>query len=272
MWVVYWTLWKWNGFIHVHFDFSMTLSYLPVIHTHLTYGEWTLSQWQAVVPQIPFHWHLQNATFASSLPPCHILFPTILLHQLFFHSSSLHRAIYFLVYSSCFTVGPVGTPTVGTAAYRLILLPCFRASLVSVRRAPRTDIARDLWQRKGELWARNGRLNLAYSCDFHGNCKDFLHAAKLRHGTDDFTSSPKEGALRIFRPQNPRLNPQTLVTEASALTTIPPKPLGLPLGIVSKFIHNNLLGILLSSFLCSCPNQRNLCSLIVSVPQIHSIN
>jgi hypothetical protein len=113
---------------------------------------------------------------AYSVPPFHILFPTILLHQLFFHPSSLHRAIYFLVYSSCFTVGPVGTPTVGTAAYLLILLPCFRASLVSARRAPRTDIARDLWQRKGELWARNGRLNLAYSCDFHGNCKDFLHS------------------------------------------------------------------------------------------------
>ena len=42
--------------------------------------------------------------------------------------------------------------------------------------------------------------------------------------------------------------------------------LGLPLGlVVSKFIHNALLGILFSSILCTCPNQRNLCSLIVSV-------
>jgi hypothetical protein len=38
-------------------------------------------------------------------------------------------------------------------------------------------------------------VNLAYSCDFHGNCKDFFHAAKLRHGTDGFTSPQKEGAL-----------------------------------------------------------------------------
>ena len=31
-----------------------------------------------------------------------------------------------------------------------------------------------------------------------------LHAVKLRHGTDGFTSSPKEGVLRIFfRPKNP---------------------------------------------------------------------
>ena len=40
--------------------------------------------------------------------------------------------------------------------------------------------------------------------------------------------------------------------------------LGLPLGlVVSKFIHNTLLGILFSFILCTCPNQRNLCNLII---------
>jgi hypothetical protein len=34
----------------------------------------------------------------ASIPPCHILFPAALLHQLFFHPSSLHLAINFLVY------------------------------------------------------------------------------------------------------------------------------------------------------------------------------
>jgi hypothetical protein len=48
---------------------------------------------------------------------------------------------------------------------------------------------------------RNGRVSLAYNCDFHGNCKDILHAAKLRHGTDGFTSPLKEGALKIFPPE-----------------------------------------------------------------------
>jgi hypothetical protein len=96
-----------------------------------------------------------------------------------------------LLSASSFIVGPVGTPTVGTAAYRLIVPPCFRLSLVSA----------NLWQRKGELWARNGRLNLAYNCNFHGNCKDYLHAAKLRHGTVGFTSPSKEGTLRIFLPE-----------------------------------------------------------------------
>ena len=31
-------------------------------------------------------------------------------------------------------------------------------------------------------------------------CRDFLHAANLRHGTDGSTSPPKEGVLRIFSP------------------------------------------------------------------------
>ena len=31
-------------------------------------------------------------------------------------------------------------------------------------------------------------------------CRDLLHATNLRHGTDGFTSPPKEGVLRIFLP------------------------------------------------------------------------
>jgi hypothetical protein len=66
--------------------------------------------------------------------------------------------------------------------------------------------------------------------DSHGKCRDLLHAAKLRHGTDGFTSSPKEGMLRIFlariiRRLQPGLNPLTWVPEASMLTTRPPTPL-----------------------------------------------
>jgi hypothetical protein len=42
---------------------------------------------------------------------------------------------------------------------------------------------------------------LRTTCDFHGKCTDLLHAVKLRHGTDGFTSPPKEGMLRIFSPE-----------------------------------------------------------------------
>ena len=55
-------------------------------------------------------------------------------------------------------------------------------------------------QRKVEPWARN----------FREFCRKWrlplhfwvlLHAVNLRHGTDSFTSPPKEGALRIFSPE-----------------------------------------------------------------------
>ena len=52
---------------------------------------------------------------------------------------------------------------------------------------------------------------------------DLLHAANLRHGTDGFTSPPKEGVLRIFFALKIRrfrlgLNPRTWVLMASTLT------------------------------------------------------
>ena len=54
------------------------------------------------------------------------------------------------------------------------------------------------------------------------NSRDLLHAASLRHGTDGFTSPPKEGVLRIFSPLKirrlrPGLNPRTWVSKARTL-------------------------------------------------------
>jgi len=45
--------------------------------------------------------------------------------------------------------------------------------------------------------------------------RDLLHAVKLRHGTDSFTSPPKEGVLRIFftlkiRQLRPGVNPRIM--------------------------------------------------------------
>ena len=49
-----------------------------------------------------------------------------------------------------------------------------------------------------------------------------LHAANMPHGTNGFTSLPKEGVLRIFSPWKirrlrPGLNPRTWVPKASTL-------------------------------------------------------
>ena len=58
--------------------------------------------------------------------------------------------------------------------------------------------------------------------DFHVTFRDILHAVNLRHGTNSFTSFPKEGVLRIFfalkiRRLRPGLNPRTWVPKASTL-------------------------------------------------------
>jgi hypothetical protein len=44
-------------------------------------------------------------------------------------------------------------------------------------------------------------VNLACNSNFHVNRRVLLHAANLRHGTDGFTSPPKEGMLWIFSPE-----------------------------------------------------------------------
>jgi hypothetical protein len=42
--------------------------------------------------------------------------------------------------------------------------------------------------------------NFCLNADVDVTFKDLLHAVTLRHGTDGFTSPPKEGVLRIFSP------------------------------------------------------------------------
>jgi hypothetical protein len=47
----------------------------------------------------------------------------------------------------------------------------------------------------------NWQVNMACDSDFHVNHRVLQHAANLRHGTDGFTSRPKEGMLWIFSPE-----------------------------------------------------------------------
>ena len=88
------------------------------------------------------------------------------------------------------------------------------------------------------MWARNCpvilpkfRLPLKFM--------DLLHAENLRHGTDGFTSPPKEGVLRFFRPKNPTASagfePANLGTKGQHATPRPPKPLTLRYRILFTF-------------------------------------
>ena len=66
--------------------------------------------------------------------------------------------------------------------------------------------------------------------DYHVTFRDLLHAVNLLHGTDGFTSPPKEGlAEDFFALKNPTpsvgFEPANLGTKGQHATTRPPKPL-----------------------------------------------
>ena len=65
--------------------------------------------------------------------------------------------------------------------------------------------------------------------DFHVTFRDLLRAVNIRHGTNGFTSLPKEGVLRIFFSlKNPTFSagfePSNLGTKGQHATFRPPKP------------------------------------------------
>jgi hypothetical protein len=93
---------------------------------------------------------------------------------------------------------------------------------------------RTLWQsyqQRHEASRRNGRRSENFAYQYLKYVKGSLTCRKiLLHRTSGFTSRPKEGVLRIFialKNPSPRpvLNPRTLGTVASTLTTAPPRRL-----------------------------------------------
>ena len=81
-------------------------------------------------------------------------------------------------------------------AYCAILV---RRSNFRYQASPRLSPRESTQRRKVELWARNVQ-EFCLNVDSHVTFRDLLHAVKLRHGNDGFTSPPKEGVLRIFSP------------------------------------------------------------------------
>ena len=66
--------------------------------------------------------------------------------------------------------------------------------------------------------------------DLHVTFRDLLHAINLRHGTNGFTSLPKEGVLRIFRLE--KSDGFGRVWTRQHATSTPPKPLNVSYKIV----------------------------------------
>jgi hypothetical protein len=94
-------------------------------------------------------------------------------------------------------------------------VPSFSARCLHIQRRERPLAAEGGTLREREMFRQiSSRIRLPR------NSRDLLHAANLRHGTDGFTSPPKEGVLRIFSPlksRRPGLNPRTWVPKASTL-------------------------------------------------------
>jgi hypothetical protein len=96
-------------------------------------------------------------------------------------------------------------------------VPTFSARCLHVQRRERPPAAEG-----GTLRGREMFRQIPSRIRLPRNSRDLLHAANLRHGTDGFTSPPKEGVLRIFSPLKirwlwPGLNPRTWVPKASML-------------------------------------------------------
>jgi hypothetical protein len=130
--------------------------------------------------------------------------------------------IHLLKSSTCFEHCPAHLQEVYVViAYIIIIFnlctPAFKAyCAIWVGRfnfrhqaSPRLSPRESTQRRKVELWARNVR-EFCLNADLHVTFRDPLHAVKLRHGTDGFTSG---------------CEPANLGTKGQHAISRPPKPL-----------------------------------------------
>jgi hypothetical protein len=131
-------------------------------------------------------WNFSQKPFMFLLHVPLIIFFASYVRQL--HSKT--RLNYFHPFQPCSPDAP--------RSYERALCAPLLVSLVISRGAPRPAT----WETSISEGRKYGREMadpiLPTACDFHGKCRDLLHAVNLRHGTDGFNSPPKEGMLRII--------------------------------------------------------------------------
>jgi hypothetical protein len=81
--------------------------------------------------------------------------------------------------------------------------PCF-SSPIHLQRRTTSERRERLLLAKGGIMGEKWPVKFSRTTRLPRNCWDLLHAANLRHGTDGFTSPPKEGMLWIFSPEKIR--------------------------------------------------------------------
>jgi hypothetical protein len=137
---------------------------------------------------------------------------------------------FIYIYISIQPLGQFGQEPEPSQATGMALVRCILGKFLGVVRhcfPPRLDVptftarclhvhndARDPSSERRNYGRERLSGNFAYMASLIHAIRDLLHAANLRHGTDGFTSPPKEGVLRIFSPLK---NPRTWVLEASTL-------------------------------------------------------
>jgi hypothetical protein len=137
-----------------------------------------------VSPSLPWSTHIAAANF-----------------NVFTHlpRNYVYRSLSTLVDSSLYTFHNIIIFNLRTAAFKPYCAIWVRRSNFRHPASPRVS-PRESYQRKEvELRARNV-WEFCLNTEFHVTFRDLLHAVKLRHGTDGFTSPPKEGMPRIFSP------------------------------------------------------------------------
>jgi len=130
----------------------------------------------------------------------------------------------------------VSTTHCSLKAYCAILV---RHSNFRHQASPRVSPRDSTQRRKVELLARNVR-EFCLNADLNVTFRDLLRAVKIRHGTDGFTSPPKEGVLMSFfalkiRRLRPGMNPRTWIRKASTLPLDHPSRFAIAV-TVAKFI------------------------------------
>jgi hypothetical protein len=113
-------------------------------------------------------------------------------------------------------------------------IPTFSARCLHVQQRERFLTAEGGTRGREMIRKISSRIRLPH------NSRYLLHAANLRHGTDGFTSAPKEGVLRnFFALKNPTTSagfePVNLGTKSQHATSRPPKPISTKLQTLNLY-------------------------------------
>jgi hypothetical protein len=136
--------------------------------------------------------------------------------------------LLFIILLLFLWVGLAEIPPTALQPSRPFVLQTFVfGSSVHLQRRSMPESMRDLCERKEEVWARNGRSNLARQSDFHIIAGFFNMPQNCNMGQTTLLPLRRHAGnfvARKIRRLRSDLNPQTL-PDASTLTTRPPKPL-----------------------------------------------